>query len=306
MKDLIAIRDLTNNEINDIFSLAQKVKKNKNKYSKVLSGKSVALIFQKPSLRTRVSFEVGIDQLGGSSIYLGHKEINLGVRESVFDVAKTLSRYVDAIMLRTFEHKYVSELAEHADVPVINGLSDLFHPCQALSDIFTIKEKRSNIKKVLISYIGDGNNVCNSLLYLCAKLGISLNIASPQGYSPDNEIVRKAKEIARELSAVINVFTDAKSAAAGADVLYTDVWASMGQEAEREKRILDFKGFQINDQLLSIAKKDCLIMHCLPAHRDEEITDSVLKTNNAIVFDQAENRLHVQKAVLIKLFKDKK
>ena len=259
MKDLIAVKDLTSNEINDIFSLAQKVKKNKKKYSTVLSGKSVALIFQKPSLRTRVSFEVGIGQLGGSSVYLGHKEINLGVRESVFDVAKTLSRYVDAIMLRTFEHKYVTELAEHADVPVINGLSDLFHPCQVLSDIFTIKEKRGNIKKVLIGYIGDGNNVCNSLLYLCAKLGVSLNIASPQGYSPDKEIARQAKEVAKESSAAINIFDDAKSAAASADVLYTDVWASMGQEAEREKRVLDFEGFQVNGQLLSAAKKDYLV-----------------------------------------------
>lgn len=302
MEDLIAIKYLGIRQINDIFSIAKKAKKNKKKYSNLLSGKTIALIFQKPSLRTRVSFEVGIKQLGGSSVYLDSEAINLGVRERVSDVSKTLSRYVDGIVLRTFEHEYVVELAKYSDVPVINGLSDLLHPCQALSDIFTIKEKVKNIQKIVLCYVGDGNNVCNSLLYLCASLGINLNIASPEGFRPQGYIVKEAGDIAKGSGAKINILPDSISAAKDADILYTDVWASMGQEKESQERARAFKGFQVNEALLSLAKNNCLVMHCLPAHRGQEITDGVLDSKNSIVFDQAENRLHVQKAILVKLF----
>lgn len=304
-KDLISITDLSISEIKDIFSLSSKVKKNKKKYSKALLGKTIALIFQKPSLRTRVSFEVGIKQLGGSSVYLGREEVSLGVREAVSDVAKTLSRYVDGIVARTFDHKYVVELAKYASVPVINGLSDLLHPSQALADIFTLEEKLKKVKGIRLAYIGDGNNVCNSLLHISAKLGINVNVASPMGYSPGDDILSAARAIADTTGTKINLFFDASSAVKDADVIYTDVWTSMGQEEEREKRIEIFKDFQINKALLSLAKKGCLVMHCLPAHRGEEITEEVIESKNSIIFDQAENRLHVQKAILMKLLSGK-
>jgi len=303
MKHLISIKYLNLKEINSIFAIAQDAKKNRRKYSALLAGKNIALIFQKPSLRTRVSFEVGIRQLGGNCVYLGCNEINLGVREAVSDVAKTLSRYVDGIVLRTFAHEYVVELAKCSSIPVINGLSDLLHPCQALSDIFTIKEKFRKLSKVVLSFVGDGNNVCNSLLYLCASLGMTLNIACPENYAPQHHVVEEAKDIAKASGAKINISHDADLAVKDADVVYTDVWTSMGQEAEKAERLKAFNKFQINEALLALANKDCLVMHCLPAHRGEEITDAVLDGKNSIVFDQAENRLHVQKAILIKLFK---
>jgi ornithine carbamoyltransferase len=273
----------------DIFALTDKLKKNKTKFSKVLSGKTLALIFQKPSNRTRVSFEVGMYQLGGYSLYLSPGEINLGVRESIKDVAKTLSRYVDGIVLRTFEHKNILEMAKHATVPVINGLSDFSHPCQALGDVYTIKEKLKELKGITLAYVGDGNNVCNSLLYACVKTGVNMNVATPKGYEPQAKGVK------------INLFHSPQDAVKDADVIYTDVWASMGQEKEAAHKKKAFKDFQVNKKLVSLAKKNCLIMHCLPAHRGEEITDEVIDSKNSIVFDQAENRMHVQKAILIKL-----
>ena len=301
MKDLISISDLNSKQINDIFALTDKLKKNKTKFNKVLSGKTLALIFQKPSNRTRVSFEVGCYQLGGNSIYLSPGEINLGVRESIHDVAKTLSRYVDGIVLRTFEHKTILDMAKDATVPVINGLSDFSHPCQALADVYTIKEKLKKLKGKTLSYVGDGNNVCNSLLMICAKCGLNMNVGAPTGYEPDKNVVQLVKKEAKKSGAIINIFNNPKEAAAGADVLYTDVWASMGQEEEAEKRKAIFKDFQINENLLSLANKGVLIMHCLPAHRGEEITAEVIDSPNSVVFDEAENRMHVQKAVLIKL-----
>ncbi|MDP1852722.1 MAG: ornithine carbamoyltransferase [Candidatus Omnitrophota bacterium] len=305
-KDFISITDLTISEISSVFSQTVDVKKNKKKYAKSLLGKTIALIFQKPSLRTRVSFEVGVKQLGGSAVYLGREDVNLGVRESISDVAKTLSRYVDGIVARTFDHKYVLDLARYATVPVINGLSDLLHPCQALADIFTIQEKIKQIKGTVFAYVGDGNNVCNSLLHICAKLGINVNVASPMGYSPQDDILAQSRKIAGETGAKINIFFDASSAVKDADVIYTDVWTSMGQEQEREKRIEIFKDFQINKNLVSLAKKDCLVMHCLPAHRGEEITEEVIESKNSVIFDQAENRLHAQKAIMIKLLGEKR
>lgn len=290
-KNLISVSDLTSQEIENIFSLTDKLKKNKAKFSKVLSGKTLALIFQKPSNRTRVSFEVGMYQLGGYSLYLSPGEINLGVRESIKDVAKTLSRYVDGIVLRTYAHKNLIEMAKYAGVPVINGLSDFSHPCQALADVYTIKEKLKKLKGITLAYVGDGNNVCNSLLYACAKTRLSMNVATPKGYEPTAKGVR------------INLFHNPQLAVKNADVIYTDVWASMGQEKEAKKRKKAFKDFQVNKKLVKLAKKNVLIMHCLPAHRGEEITDEVIDSKNSIVFDQAENRMHVQKAILIKLLK---
>jgi len=300
-KDLICIKDLMSKEIEDIFALTEKLKKDKAKFSRALAGKTLALVFQKPSNRTRVSFEVGMYQLGGYSIYLGSEEINLGVRESIKDVAKTLSRYVDGIVLRTFEHKNILELAKFATVPVINGLSDLSHPCQALADVYTVREKLKNIKGITFAYVGDGNNVCNSLLYACASVGMNMNVATPKGYEPDNKVLKEAKVIAKKNKVSINLFVQPQEAAKGAGVIYTDVWASMGQEKEAALRKKIFKAFQINSKLVKLAKKGVLVMHCLPAHRGDEITDEVIDSSNSVVFDQAENRMHVQKAILIKL-----
>lgn len=300
-KDLISIRDLSSEEIKEIFALTDKLKKNKLKYDSVLKGKTLALIFQKPSNRTRVSFQVGMYQLGGNSIYLAPSELNLGVRESIKDVAKTLSRYVDGIVLRTFEHKNVIEMAKYATIAVINGLSDFSHPCQALADIYTIKEKIKSLKGATITYVGDGNNVCNSLLFTSAKMGLNMNVGCPRGYEPDAQVLKEAKIIAKENNASVNLFYNPFNAAKDADVLYTDVWASMGEEKEAEGRKKIFKDFQINNKLLKFAKNNCLVMHCLPAHRGEEITDEAIDSKNSVVFDQAENRMHVQKAILIKL-----
>lgn len=302
-KDFISIKDLNPAQIQGIFVLAGQLKKDKEKFGKALSGKTLALIFQKPSNRTRVSFEVGMYQLGGHSTYLGPDEINLGVRESIKDVAKTLSRYVDGIVLRTFEHKNIIEMARFSTIPVINGLSDFSHPCQALADVYTIKEKIKNIKGITLAYIGDGNNVCNSLLYTSSKLGINMNVAVPKGYEPDSSVLKEAQIIANANKAKINLFTNPKESVKEADVIYTDVWVSMGQEKEAKVRKKIFKGFQINKNLMKLAKKDTLIMHCLPAHRGDEITDEVIDSKNSVVFDQAENRLHVQKAILISLLR---
>jgi len=305
-KDFISIKDLSREEIEEIFALTAELKKDKSKFSRALSGKTLVLVFQKPSNRTRVSFEVGMYQLGGNSMYLAPNEINLGVRESIKDVAKTLSRYVDAIVLRTFKHKDVLEMAQYSTVPVINGLSDFSHPCQALADVYTIREKLSRPKEKILAYIGDGNNVCHSLLYACAKVGLNMNVATPKGYEPDKIALKEAKSIAQENNASINLFNNPKDAVRNADVVYTDVWASMGEEGEAKIRKKLFKEFQINNNLIKLSKKNVFIMHCLPAHRGEEITDEVIDSQNSIVFDQAENRLHIQKAILIILLSDYK
>jgi len=311
-KDLISIQDLTSGEIEELFDLAVKLKKNKSKFGKILAGKTLALIFQKPSNRTRVSFEVGMYQLGGNSVYLSPGEINLGVRETIKDAAKTISRYVDGIVLRTFEHKNCLDMASASAVPVINGLSDFSHPCQALADLFTVGEKffrlnqsfkktQARLKGLTLAYVGDGNNVCNSLLFAAAKTGMNIAVATPAGYAPDPQVVKESREIAKETGGQISITEDPLSAVSGANVVYTDVWASMGQEEEISKRKIIFKDFQINARLLTNAATGVLVMHCLPAHRGEEITDEVMDSRSSVVFDQAENRMHVQKAVLIKL-----
>lgn len=309
MKDLISIHDLTKTQVDEILALAFDLKdkqKRKEKHE-YLWAKSLAMIFEKPSTRTRVSFEIGMWQLGGLAINLDCEHIGLGTRESISDVAKTLSRYADGILIRTFEHKKVIDLANAASVPVINGLSDLLHPCQALTDVFTIKEwqkKRGALNgnnNLKMAYIGDGNNVCHSLMFAAAKSGVNLTIATPKGYEPNEKIVALAFEDAKQTGVEITILNDPLIAASSADVIYTDVWTSMGQESESRKRRADFKGFQINTELVKLAKPDFIFMHCLPAHRGEEVTDGVIDSQNSVVFDQAENRLHVQKAVLTML-----
>ena len=305
MKDLISIHDLSSAEVEKLISLAGELKK--NPLQGILSGKSLALIFEKPSTRTRVSFEVGMYQLGGNTVHLSPRAVQLGVRETIADVARTLSRYVDGIMLRTFEHENMTQMAHYAKVPVINGLTDLLHPCQALADFMTIVEKKGKGegigvgKGLKIAYIGDGNNVCHSLMFAAAKLGMNLTIATPEGFEPNEEIAKMAFKDAKKTKVEIDIMNDPVAAASGADVIYADVWASMGQEKESKKRLSKFKGFQVNKALVKVAKKDYIFMHCLPAHRGLEVTDDVIDSKNSVVFDQAENRLHVQKAILVKL-----
>ncbi|MDD5255295.1 MAG: ornithine carbamoyltransferase [Candidatus Omnitrophica bacterium] len=301
MKDLISVKLIPDKEAGEIFALTGRLKKNPRAYNKALAGKTLALIFQKPSNRTRVSFEVGMYQLGGHTIYLGPEEINLGVREAIKDVARTLSRYVDGIVLRTFAHKNVLEMAAFSQIPVINGLSDYSHPCQALADLYTVKERFGRLKGIRLAYVGDGNNVCNSLIYACVKLGLNIRVASPAGYEPDAQVVREARALAFAKGSEFGISHDPFKAVSGADVVYTDVWASMGQEKEAKIRARAFRDFQINARLMKKAGGRALVMHCLPAHRGQEITDEVLDGARAIVFDQAENRMHVQKAVLIRL-----
>ena len=302
MKDLISIRDLDSKEITEIMKLAEKLKKAPLSQGGALKDKTLALLFQKPSNRTRISFEVAMVHLGGYVLYLNPQEIKMGDREPVKDVGRVLSRYVSGIVARVYAHQDVVDLAHYSDIPVVNGLSDLEHPCQALSDIFTIAEKKKKLKKVTVSYVGDGNNVLNSLLLVCAKMGASMKVATPSPYRPQADIFDEAVEVASKNKASIEIFNDPYDAVKDADIVYTDVWISMGQEAEKEKRLQDFARFQVNESLMKAANKDALIMHCLPAHRGEEITD-VIDGKNSIVYDQAENRMHVQKAILLKLMK---
>ena len=294
-KDLLTIDDLSSGEIDEIFRLAAELKAKRQGLGEPLKGKTLGLIFEKPSNRTRVSFEVGITELGGHAIYLGSYEIDLGKRESPKDVAKVLSRYLNGIIARTFSHKTVVELAKYSSIPVINGLTDYQHPCQALSDLFTIKEKKG-LEGITVAFIGDGNNVLNSLLYICHKTGIKIHAACPKGYEP-------SKEVLKDVASSVAIFNSPSDAVKGADVIYTDVWTSMGQEKEYKRRLKAFKKYQVNSELMKLANKDAIVLHCLPAHRGQEITDEVMDGAASMVLDQAENRLHVQKAILIKLLK---
>jgi ornithine carbamoyltransferase len=299
-KDLISIFDLTRNEIEEIFSLSETLKKRLKEripYTP-LAGKTLAMIFEKPSLRTRVTFTAGMTQLGGNAIFLGPNDINMGVRESVADTAKNLERWVDAIMARTYAHETVLSLAREASIPVINGLTDKLHPCQVLSDCFTVREKLGSLSDIKVAFLGDGNNVAHSWLNAAARLGFSFAIACPRGYEPLPEVFNECRAEAGERVLVTHDIVEALS---GADVIYTDVWASMGQEREAERRRKVFAPYQLNKAALSLARPNALVMHCLPAHRNEEITDEVIDGPHSIVFDQAENRLHVQKAILVLL-----
>ncbi len=298
-RDLLSLKDLTREEIFKILDLAEKVKKDKSYANDLLAGQSIGLVFQKPSNRTRTSFDVGIYQLGGHCLYLGPDQINLGIRETTSDVAKTLSRYLDGIVSRTFTHQDVADLAKHSTVPVINGLCDLYHPCQGLTDIFSIQEKFGKLEGLTMAYVGDGNNVCHSLMLACAKVGMHLNIATPTGYEPQKELIDLANQYAQDTQSKIVISSDSKKMVKGADVIYSDVWVSMGQEDEATQKLKDFASFQINEELTALAKKDYIFMHCLPAHRGQEVTTEVIDGKNSIIFDQAENRLHTQKAILI-------
>ena len=297
-KDLITVESLSSGDIFKLLKLTKKLKKAPLSRKKACRDKTMALLFQKPSNRTRISFEVAMVHLGGYVLYLSPREIEMGKRETVKDVGRVVSRYVDGIVARVFAHKDIVDLARYSDVPVINGLSDLAHPCQALSDIFTVQEKMRSLKNVTITYIGDGNNVLNSLLMVCAKTGVSMKIATPDGYGPPKDIYEKAAAIASDNGAVFRIFDDPYEAVQNSDIIYTDVWVSMGQEEEKERRLKDFARFQVNEKLMLAAKKEALIMHCLPAHRGEEITE-VIDSKNSIVYDQAENRMHMQKAILL-------
>lgn len=298
-KDLVSICDLTREDILNLFDLASSLKGKTSKDQPLLKEKTIALIFEKPSLRTRVTFETGAYQLGGKSIYLAPQDIQLGKRESVKDVSGNLSRWIDLIVARTFSHKTVVELAQNASIPVINGLSDLEHPCQALADFFTILEHKDSLSSLKIVWIGDGNNVCNSFILCAALLGASVICAIPEGYEPT--LLEAAQELARTNNSNIELIRYPEEAVSNSDVIYTDTWVSMGEEEEAESRRRVFQSYQVNRDLAALARPDHLVMHCLPAHRGEEITDEVLDGPNSIVLDQAENRLHVQKAIMGKL-----
>ena len=299
--DFVSIRHWSTDGLNKLLASARAIKADPSKYSRKLEGKTLALILEKPSLRTRVTFDVGIHQLGGFSTCLAKDEINLGKRESISDVAKNLERMVQGIMIRTFSHENVEKMAEFACIPVINGLTDFSHPCQAMADYMTILEAKRGFRGIKIAYIGDGNNVAHSLIYGAVRLGAHLAVASPKGYEPNPDVVKWARENAGATGCKIEILHDPLAATEGADVLYTDVWASMGLEPEAAKRQRDFRSYQVNDALVGHAKPDYVFMHCLPAHRGEEVTDSVIDSPNSIVFQQAENRLHVQKAILLAL-----
>ncbi|MHC4182460.1 MAG: ornithine carbamoyltransferase [Planctomycetota bacterium] len=298
-KDLTTIADLSLEDINELFALTTELKESykRNETDHCLAGKTLGMIFEKSSMRTRVSFEVAMTQLGGHAIYLTKHDINLGERESVKDVASVLSRYVDCITIRTYAHETVVELADSSCVPVINALSDYTHPCQALTDLYTIKEKKGSLDNIKLAYVGDGNNVTRSLAFLCAKLNVSYRIASPENYELSAACLEEVNGMAAP-GASIEQYREPKKAVENADVIYTDTWVSMGKEEEVETRRNAFKGYQVDSELVSLAKKDVFVMHCLPAHRGEEITDDVIDGPNSIVYDQAENRLHIQKALL--------
>lgn len=293
-RDFISIKDYSSGELKEILSLAKAIKKGKS--ARKLTAKIIALIFEKPSTRTKVSFEVGMNRLGGHVVVLPPETFE---REAIMDVALTMSRYVDGVVLRTFSHNTILNFAKFSTVPVINGLSDLLHPCQVLADVLTVEEKKG-LAGTKMAYIGDGNNVCNSLIFACAKLGIGLRISSPSGYEPRENVLDEAKGISKK---EIQVIKNPEEAVKDCDVIYTDVWASMGQEEEIGKRKEAFQNYQVNKKLVSKAKKDVIIMHCLPAHRGEEITDEIIDSPQSVVFDQAENRLHAQMALLLHLLK---
>jgi len=296
--DLISIHDLARAQVSWILDLAVRIKTSPATYRNALQGKTLAMIFEKPSLRTRVSFEAGMTQLGGHAINLAPADISMGARESIPDVARTLSGMVDGIMARTFSHQAIVDLARHATVPVINGLSDHLHPCQALADFLTIREALGRTQGVKVAYVGDGNNVTHSLMYAAAKLGAHLRAATPPGYEPDADVVRQAREDAAVTGARLEAGHDVEAAVAGADVVYTDTWASMGQEAEHDARVVAFRPYQVNASVMARAGPGAIFMHCLPAHRGEEVTDEVIDSKASVVFQQAANRLHAQKAIL--------
>jgi ornithine carbamoyltransferase len=298
-RHLISLKDYSREDIEEIFDLGARMKAEPKAYAEVLKGKTLAMIFQKPSTRTRVSFDVGMFQLGGHALYLGSEAIQLNRGETIADTAKVLSRFVDGIMARVFAHQHILDFAKYGSVPVINGLSDLLHPCQTLADYFTLWERRGTFDRLKVAYVGDGNNVCHELMIGAVKLGMSFACASPKGYEPNQLIVKSVARDAQKARVPVPVVTsDPMAAVAGADVVYTDTWTSMGQEAEAQARVEAFQGFMVSKDMMAAASPDAVFMHCLPAHRGEEVAAEVIDGPQSVVFDEAENRLHVQKAVL--------
>lgn len=299
-KSLVSINDLTLEEIYQIFDLSRSLKEKllTGEPHKLLEGKTLGMIFSKPSTRTRISFEVGIYQLGGIGLYFNQNDLQLKKSENISDTAKVLSRYLSGIMIRTFDHQDVVDLAKYGSIPVINGLTDLLHPCQVLTDLFTILEKKRKLEGLKLAYIGDGNNMANSLLHGCSKVGMNIAIASPSGYKPNPDIVKNSQVNAGYMNSKIEILDDPVEAVKNADVVYTDVWASMGQESEAQDRKKKFQKYQVNPQLVKNAKEDYIFLHCLPAHRGDEVVDEVADSANSVIFDEAENRLHVQKAIM--------
>lgn len=305
-KHLLTLHDWSTDDIVETLTLADKLKKELKSGVKhpVLAGKTLAMIFTKSSTRTRVSFETGIYQLGGQGIFLSSADIQLGRGESIYDTANVLGRYVDGIMIRTFKQSDVEDLAKYSGVPVINGLTDLVHPCQILADMQTIAEKKGKLEGLKLAYVGDGNNMAHSYLYGCAKLGLDVAIATPKGYECNAEIVENAKNDAKATGVTVTITNDPVEAVQGADVICTDTWCSMGQEAEKAQRIKDFDGYQVNAELFSKAKEDAIFLHCLPAYRGYEVTEEIIDGPHSVIFDEAENRLHAQKAVMALLMRD--
>lgn len=299
-KDILSLEELSSQEVLSIIEFAVSLKKQhlKGENPPLLGGKILGMIFDKHSTRTRVSFEAGMLQLGGHGMFLSGKELQIGRGETIEDTAKVLSQYVDAIMIRTFEHEKVAELAKHASIPVINGLTDDHHPCQALADLMTVYEEKGTFHGVKLAYVGDGNNVCHSLLIGGAKVGMHITAACPAGHQPEAYIIEAAKEIAKETGAVIEVYENPQLAVQNADFIYTDVWTSMGQEEEAKERLQKFQPYQVNEKLVQYAQQDYKFLHCLPAHREEEVTSDIIDGKHSVVFEQAGNRLHVQKALL--------
>jgi len=300
-RDFLTLQDFTHEELRFLLDTALELKRARKRgyFEPVLRGKTLAMIFQKPSTRTRVSFEVAMGDLGGRALYLRWDDLQLGRGETVADTARVLSRYVDGIMARVFSHKDLEELAKYADIPVINGLSDLTHPCQILADLLTILEKKAVLKGLKLAFVGDGNNVCNSLLIGCTKMGMNISVATPKKYRPKEEIIQWAMENAQESGSKVEILESPEEAVKDADVIYTDVFVSMGEEKVAKEKLQAFQGYQVNKELVKHAKKDYIFMHCLPAHRGQEVTDEVIDDPiHSVVWDQAENRLHAQKAVL--------
>ena len=300
-RDLLTGTEFGPVQLHELYHLAADIKARPDRYRGALAGRFLALIFEKPSLRTRVTFEVGISSLGGAAVFLDHTGTRLGQRESIRDVARNLERWVHGMVARTFEQSAIDELAENASIPVINALSDRFHPCQALADFFTLEERFGSLRGLKLAYVGDGNNVCHSLLTVGARVGAHLRIATPECYQPDPAVVAEAGRAARETHGKIEILRSPEAAVAGVQAIYTDVWASMGQEQEAAEREVTFAPYQVNEALLSLAAPDAAFLHCLPAHRGAEVTSEVMDSPQSIVFDQAENRLHVQKAILLTL-----
>lgn len=303
-EDFLSLKDYSTEEILDLLNLAIELKKPENKHLPLLKGKVLGMIFEKSSTRTRVSFEAGMLQLGGHAMFLSSQDTQLGRGETIADTARVLSGYLDGLMIRTFHQSAVEELAEFSSIPVINGLTDDYHPCQVLADLMTLIEHFGELKGRKLAYIGDGNNMANSLMIGAAKVGLDIAITAPKGYEPQAEMVELAKAIAKDTGSVVTVTNDPVEAVKNSDAIYTDVWASMGQEPEAIKRLNDFAGFQVNAELVQHAKADYIFMHCLPAHREEEVTTAILEGPHSVIFQEAENRLHAQKAVLVTLMGD--